>query len=326
MTFKFKKMNRLLSLFIIYTSTLIISVRLTAQESAVKLSQSSTASKLLDLLYNNILVVLTVLVLLIVVAAGINLIWAMIDIQKISLIQKYGPEVTEKAGWGQKTSWWTTIYDKLSGLKPLEKEKDIELHHDYDGIRELDNSLPPWWVYLFYITIVWAFAYLIYYHVGGWGNDQEKEYVLAIEKAEVQKAAFLALQGEKVDEKSVTLLTKDSDLAEGKDIFLANCIACHGSFGEGNAVGPNLTDKYWLHGGSIKQVFSTIKYGVQEKGMQSWQTQLRPVIIQKVASYILSLQDSNPPNAKAPQGELYIEVQEEMPADTITVDSVGQIK
>lgn len=316
------KMNRLFSLMIIYAVSLLAGVQLVAQEVTTKSSDSGSASKILDLLYNNILLVLTVLVLLIVLGAALNLVWAMIDIQKISLIEKYGPEVTDKAGWGQKTSWWSTLYDKLSGLKPLENEKDVELHHEYDGIRELDNSLPPWWLYLFYITIIWAFGYLIYYHVGGWGHDQAKEYVVAMEEAEVQKAEFLALQGEKVDENSVTLLTSEADLAEGKEIFLANCIACHGSLGEGNAVGPNLTDKYWIHGGSIKQVFSTIKYGVQEKGMQSWQTQLRPIVIQKVASYIMSLQDSNPPNAKAPQGDLYEVVQDTISTDTLASDTI----
>lgn len=312
-------MNKIFLLIFIYSVSLLTGVQLMAQDAA-PVAVTNGGSKILDLLYNNILVVLAVLALLLVVMAGINLIWALIEMQKIKLIEKYGPEVTEKAGWTKRTSLWATMYDKLSGLKPLEQEKDIEFDHDFDGIRELDNSLPPWWVYLFYITIFWGLGYLVYYHVGGWGPDQEKEYVTAMEDAEIQKAAFLATQGDKVDENSVELLTDAAALAEGKDVFLANCIACHGSNLEGNAVGPNLTDQYWIHGGSIKDVFSTIKYGVQEKGMQSWQSQLRPAVIQKVASYILSLQGSNPPNAKAPQGVLYVE-KADASADTTGVES-----
>ena len=102
-----------------------------------------------------------------------------------------------------------------------------------------------------------------------------------------------------------TLLEGEGDIAKGKSIFTGKCIACHGETGGGNAIGPNLTDKYWLHGGDIKDLFKTIKYGVPAKGMQSWQTQLRPNEMQQVASFILSLQGSNPPNAKAPQGDLY---------------------
>lgn len=311
-------MNRLISFIFTYVLVLMTSVRLVSQDAA---AAQQGPSDMLNLVYNNILVIIAFLVLTGVVLAGINLIWALIEMQKIKLINQYGPEVTEKAGWAKKTSPWSVIYDKLSGLKPLEQERDIELDHNYDGIRELDNSLPPWWLYLFYITIFWGLGYLVYYHLTDWGKNQEMEYVAAMEEAEVQKAAFLATQADQVDEKTVTLLTDEAALAEGKDVYLANCIACHGNNGEGNAVGPNLTDKYWIHGGSIQNVFSTIKYGVQEKGMQSWQAQLRPVVMQKVASYILSLQGSNPPNAKEPQGNLYEEGAAPMTSDTTKTDT-----
>jgi cytochrome c oxidase cbb3-type subunit 3 len=298
-------MNRLFSIISAYALVLFSSVKLMAQDAAVP--ATSDRSEVLDLAYNNILVVIAVLVLIGVILAGLNLIWALIEMQKIKLIDQYGPEVMDKAGWSNKSSLWGTIYDKLSGLKPLDQEKDVELDHEYDGIRELDNSLPPWWLYLFYITIIWGVGYVIYYHVGNWGPNQEQEYVSAMEVAEEQKAAFLATQADLVDEKSVTLLTDEASLAEGKEVYLANCVACHGAAGEGNAVGPNLTDKYWIHGGSVQSVFSTIKYGVVQKGMQAWQAQLRPQVMQKVASYILSLQGSNPPNAKDPQGDLFDE-------------------
>jgi cytochrome c oxidase cbb3-type subunit 3 len=313
-------MNRLLSIILTYILVLVTSVSLLAQDAAA--APSPEKSDILNLAYNNILVVIAFLVLVGVVLAGINLIWALIEMQKIKLIDRYGPEITEKAGWPNKTSVWSTFYDKLTGLKPLEREKDIELDHNYDGIRELDNSLPPWWVYLFYITIIWGLGYLVYYHMTDWGKNQEQEYITTIENAEIQKAAFLATQANLVDESSVTLLTDEASLAEGKSVYMANCIACHGANGEGNAVGPNLTDNYWIHGGSIQSVFSTIKYGVQEKGMQAWQAQLRPVVIQQVASYILSLQGSNPANAKEPQGDLYDENAATTKSDTTKVDTV----
>lgn len=311
-------MNRLISIIFTCVLVLLTSVRLVSQDVV---TAKSGASDILNLAYNNILGVIAFLVLTGVVLAGINLIWALIEMQKIKLINQYGAEVVERAGLVKKKSLWSVVYDKLSGLKPLEQEKNIELDHNYDGIRELDNSLPPWWLYLFYITIFWGLGYLLYYHMTDWGKNQEMEYVTAMEEAEVQKAAFLATRADQVDEKTVTLLTDEASLAEGKDVYLANCIACHGNNGEGNAVGPNLTDKYWLHGGSIQNVFSTIKYGVQEKGMQSWQAQLRPVVMQKVASYILSLQGTNPPNAKEPQGDLYEAVSAPMSSDTTKTDT-----
>ncbi|MFZ1703368.1 MAG: cbb3-type cytochrome c oxidase N-terminal domain-containing protein [Saprospiraceae bacterium] len=302
-------MNRLLSLILVYTLVLFSGVHLIAQESTVTAGQT-TKSNILDLIFDNIILVMAIIVLIGVVFTALNLVWALIDLQKIKLIDEYGPDVIEKAGWSKKSSMWSLLYDKLSGLKPMEQENTIELDHEYDGIRELDNSLPPWWLYMFYITIIWGIGYFIYYHASDWGISQEKEYLMALEEAEVEKSAFLATQADMVDEKNVTLLTDEASLAEGKEVFLANCLACHGANGEGNAVGPNLTDKYWLNGGGITNVFSTIKYGVQEKGMQPWQAQLRPQIIQKVSSYILSLQGSNPPNAKEPQGELYDESSE----------------
>ncbi|HQU52955.1 MAG TPA: c-type cytochrome, partial [Saprospiraceae bacterium] len=130
------------------------------------------------------------------------------------------------------------------------------------------------------------------------------EYEMAMKEAKQQVAEYVAAQGNLVDETNVTARTDDAALAQGKDIWIANCVACHGANGEGG-VGPNMTDKYWIHGGDIKNIFNTIKYGVPEKGMISWQTQLSPSAMADVASYILTLQGTNPPNAKAPQGDLY---------------------
>lgn len=187
----------------------------------------------------------------------------------------------------------------LTDAVPIEREHEIMLDHNYDGITELDNNLPTWWLYLFYVTIAFAVVYFSYFTVLKYGDGQVQEY----EKEMVAAAEEMKLHASKVDENSATLLTDASALAEGKVIFDENCSACHGSLGEGK-IGPNLTDEYWLHGGDIKSVFKTIKYGIPEKSMIAWQTQISPVQIQQAASYILSLKGTNPPNAKEPQGEL----------------------
>jgi cytochrome c oxidase cbb3-type subunit 3 len=182
------------------------------------------------------------------------------------------------------------------------------LDHEYDGIRELDNKLPPWWLYMFYFTIIFGVFYIGYYHFSS-GPSQLEEYEAEMALAAEQKAAFLAQSANNVDESSVVLLTDASAIEKGKATYTSLCIACHGPSGGSmpGGVGPNLTDEFWIHGGGIKNVFKTIKYGVPAKGMISWESQLTPVQMQEVASYILSLQGTNPENAKEPQGDKWIE-------------------
>lgn len=189
---------------------------------------------------------------------------------------------------------------------PQERESDITLDHNYDGIRELDNHLPPWWVNMFILTIIWAVGYMYYYHWGGNGLSQDQEYEQSIEKAKKETAIALAGKADAIDESTVVVLTDAGAISNGELIFKNVCAACHGQKGEGT-VGPNLTDDYWLHGGGIKNVFKTIKYGVPEKGMIAWSAQLKPSDMQKVATYILTLRGTNPPNPKAPQGEIWKE-------------------
>ncbi|MCW5899191.1 MAG: c-type cytochrome [Flavobacteriales bacterium] len=199
-----------------------------------------------------------------------------------------------------------TLLQKLTKRPSVEKEKDLVMHHEYDGIRELDNVLPPWWVWLFYATIIWGVIYLVNVHVINVWPDQDTAYEQEMTQAEADIKAYLAQQAAVVDENTVTRSTDAATLATGRKIFTEFCKACHGDLGEGNAVGPNLTDVYWIHGGSINDIFRTIKYGVPAKGMQSWKSELRPQEIQAVASYIMSLQGTDPPNAKAPEGEPYV--------------------
>ncbi len=198
-----------------------------------------------------------------------------------------------------------TILEKINASVDIEKEADIMLDHNYDGIVELDNDLPPWWKYGFYLTIIVGVVYLINYHVIGTGDLQTTEYEksLAVAKAEVEE--YMRTSASNVDETTVKQL-EGADLAAGKDLFLANCAACHGKLGEGT-VGPNLTDAYWLHGGGLSDIFKTIKYGWVDKGMKSWKEDFSPVQIAQIASFIRTLNGTNPAGAKAPQGDLFAE-------------------
>jgi len=255
--------------------------------------------------------VLNNIILLMGAAAIFGAVWSIIylnskilQIQKIKLLKEHGIEVMEEVKLLDKTPWWEKLHNKSWKFVPVEKEKDILLDHNYDGIRELDNVLPPWWVAMFWICVFYGFGYLGYYHVWDKGLSSREEYAAEVEYAEAQVAQFLSRQADQVDENNVAIIEDDNKLALGEAVFLANCAACHGQKGEGG-IGPNMTDKYWIHGGHINDIFKTIKYGVPAKGMIAWKSQLRPSAIQNVASYILKMHGTNPPNGKEPQGELY---------------------
>ena len=208
----------------------------------------------------------------------------------------------------------------LSAAVPVEKENEILMDHEYDGIMELDNKLPPWWLYMFYFTIIFGVVYLGYYQFQG-GHGQYDEYNAEMAVAAEAKAEMLANSANNVDENSATLLTNATSIGNGKAKFETLCVACHGASGGSSqnplGVGPNLTDEYWIHGGGISNIFKTIKYGVPAKGMISWEAQLTPVQIQEVASYVISLQGSKPENGRDPQGEIWTEGGAEVaPADT----------
>jgi cytochrome c oxidase cbb3-type subunit 3 len=195
-----------------------------------------------------------------------------------------------------------TFWENILSLKPLAAEKELELDHDFDGIKELNNPIPFWFNLLFYTTIAVAFVYLMVFHVFEVGSLQGKEYETEMANAEISKQEYIKKAGNLIDENSVVLLTDKAKIHEGAEIFTTKCVVCHGEKGEGK-VGPNLTDEYWLHGGDVKSIFKTIKYGVPSKGMVAWQNSMNGGQIQQLASYILSLQGTNPPGAKEPQGE-----------------------
>ncbi|POY39529.1 cytochrome C oxidase subunit III [Flavobacterium alvei] len=186
-------------------------------------------------------------------------------------------------------------------------EGELLLDHDYDGIKELDNNLPPWWVYLFYVCIAFAVIYLVRFEVMD-GDNQETELKNEMAQAQKEIAEYKKTAPDLMDENSVTLLTKPEDLAAGKAIFTTNCVACHRADG-GGQIGPNLTDDQWILGGGIKNVFHTITNGGRDgKGMIAWsKSGLKPTEIQLVASYVLSLKGTNPKDPKAPEGEIWID-------------------
>ena len=216
---------------------------------------------------------------------------------------------------------------------------DDLLDHEYDGIRELDNQLPRWWLYLFYFTIVWGVAYMLYYDVLQIGYSQADEYRREMDPSYVRVSAADSkllgvipeynspLQTLRTDltpyarkhlsgAPAVVMLTAATDttsyqqvedparLALGKEVYVKNCVQCHGQNAEGG-IGPNLTDQYWLNGnGDVTFIVKSVTYGYPAKGMIPWRGALQPDDILDVASYVHTLRGTNPPNPKPPQGEL----------------------
>ncbi len=206
----------------------------------------------------------------------------------------------------QRFSWFKKTYKKLLGSKPIEKEGEIILDHNYDGIKELDNKLPPWWVYGFYITIIFAVVYLVRYEVFDDVNQAE-EYEIEVAEAKAAIEEYKKTAKDLVDVNTVELLTDASDLSAGKAIYDVNCIACHKADG-GGGIGPNLTDEYWILGGGIKNVFNTISEGGRDgKGMVSWKADLKPAEMAQVASYLLTFQGTTPAEPKEAEGDLWVD-------------------
>ena len=219
--------------------------------------------------------------------------------------QKAKLEEAKSLGF-KESDWYKKMMKAITKSESIENEDQLLLAHDYDGIKELDNTLPPWWVYLFYGCIVFAVVYLVRFEIMG-GDNQETELKNEMAQAKIDVAQYMKTAPDLMDEKTVTLLTDKADLAAGKAIFTANCIPCHRP-DAGGQIGPNLTDNRWILGGGIKNVFHTLVNGGRDgKGMISWKATLKPKEMQKVASYVLSLQGSNPVNPKAPDGEVWVE-------------------
>jgi len=213
--------------------------------------------------------------------------------------------------------FWGRLWSRMNYSGSVSEESSVATEHVYDDIRELDNKLPPWWVYLFYITIIFAVVYYIRYEVIGSGPSQAEEYEEEMAEAEADVQTYLASLGNLLDETNVTLATDQSELDAGKVIYETSCAVCHVADG-GGGVGPNFTDKYWVNGGDMPAIFTTIKYGVPAKGMIAWEGQLSAQQMQQVASYIYTMEGTTPANPKEPQGELF---EREGAATVATVDS-----
>ncbi|WP_035468562.1 cbb3-type cytochrome c oxidase N-terminal domain-containing protein [Algoriphagus mannitolivorans] len=218
-----------------------------------------------------------------------------------TVLRKENPELADEPSWWEsfKERWVT---GKLADVGSKEEKAKVMSDHSYDGITELDNFMPPWLQWVFIGTIAFGVIYFVNYSVLGVGptgvEEYEEELRLEALAAEARKASMLA----GIDENTVVF--DEAGLPAGKTIFETNCAACHAADG-GGGVGPNLTDAYWIHGGSIQDIFAVVKNGVVEKGMIPWQDQLSPEEMQQVSSFILSLKGTTPANPKEAQGELY---------------------
>lgn len=261
------------------------------------------------------LLAITGILLLLIIVLMLLMIYLLVFLRKVLTVNS--PELAAQP------TWWESFKQKyiVGEMKPVAAEKDIQLDHTYDGIRELDNFMPPWLKYVFYLTILFAVVYFVNYSVLGIGKTQIEEYEqeLAIAAIEAEERQFLAVST--IDETNVQFDASGPAIKAGMTLYEKNCVACHAIDG-GGGVGPNLTDDYWIHGGSIEDIFRIVKYGVIEKGMIPWQDQLSPEEMQQVSSYVLTLVGSTPANPKAPQGDLYEQKIEE-PTDVLTEDELG---
>ena len=188
----------------------------------------------------------------------------------------------------------------LTDAVAIEEEHTILMQHEYDGIRELDNNLPPWWVWGFYATIIFAVIYIFDYHILRTSDLQIQAYDKEIAQSKIDVDAYLSKMAMNVDETNATLLTDAGAISSGKALFDANCVVCHNPKGEGN-IGPNLTDDAWIYGPDVKDLFKTLKYGTPN-GMPEHASKLNPIQIQQVASFVLSLPMTP---GKEPQGKIY---------------------
>ena len=228
------------------------------------------------------------------------------NITFLSMTKEAQERYLEAKSEGWEWKWGQRVYQSMLGSKPVEAEGEIILDHNYDGIRELDNKLPPWWVYMFYATIIFAVAYLVRFHIMN-DYDQDLEYEQEVAAAQLEIEEYKRTAKDLVDVNTVELLTEASDLGAGKTIFEISCVVCHMADG-GGGIGPNLTDKNWILGGGIKNVFNTISEGGRAgKGMVAWKQSLKPAEMAQVASYVLAFQGTTPANPKAEEGDVWVD-------------------
>lgn len=270
------------------------------------------------------MVMLFLLLVLIILIAIEGIVGSMDNILYQSLDEEAKARYdAQKAKPSKFVGWIANTYKKLVGAKPIQEEHEIILDHNYDGIKELDNSLPPWWLYSFYASILFAAIYLLRYHVFN-GENQFDELETEYAEAKIAIENYKKTAKDLVDFNTVELLTDASDLSNGKKIYEVNCVACHKADG-GGGIGPNLTDRNWILGGGIKNVFKTVSEGGRDgKGMIAWKQSLKPAEMAQVSSYVLQFQGTTPAEPKAAEGEIWIDTESEAPTETIeiAVDSI----
>lgn len=273
-----------------------------------------------------LLVLLVLISIEAIVAALENVLYQSLD-ETAKLKFLHSKSTTQKV-----IDWTASMYKKLVGTRPIQEEGEIILDHNYDGIQELDNDLPPWWKYGFYASIIFAVVYMVRFHVFD-GENQYDELQTTLAEAKVELEEYKKTAKDLVDYNTVVVLTSAGDLANGKTIFETNCVACHMADG-GGGIGPNLTDNHWILGGGINNVFKTISEGGRDgKGMIAWKQNFKPSEIAQVSSYVLSLQGTTPANPKAAEGEIWsasdvdgVKIPAEIDDAVIQVDSTFTLK
>jgi len=279
--------------FIVFTST-------SANAQAIPAGVTQVVSE--NVMYLIGVVIVLELLIIFYLANGIR-----IFLKKESAI--IVPSVKEEISKISKISWFDRIYNKNSDADIIK----LDLGHNYDGIKELDNDIPIWWKYGFAMSILFGIVYLYSYHIAGTRPLQQQELQIEQEVAAVKLAAYLEKSANNVDENTVKMLGVD-DIAAGKVLFIkpGACATCHAENGSAivngsSGISPNLTDDYWIHKGDIKSIFYTIKYGWPEKGMKSWKEDYSPIQMAQLTSYVKSLQGTNPTPAKEKQGILFVD-------------------
>jgi len=202
-------------------------------------------------------------------------------------------------------SGWKRFLKSMTKANELGKEDEVMTDHEYDGIRELDNVLPPWWKYGFYITILIGIFYYVQVFTNSEKYSQEMEYANEVEQSKKEIEEYIKANPDLFNTENLEVFTDAENLAKGKELFTTKtCTACHLE-DLGGSIGPNLTDENWVLGGDMSNIFNTItKGGRPGKGMISWESTISLLERQQLSSYIISMQGTTPANPKAPEGDI----------------------